>query len=268
MTNVHCMRALLVMALVGLASPVTAQEAPHGALAVDEAEGYHFGFAHDHPDQAAAEQRAREECTAHGGQGCRVVLAWAGEGCGAYRSVTRDGFAYGWGVAGTRAEAEAIADRELSERSSGRPADNRAWACNAGTQPLAVLVREAPKAAAAGPRTFLDSDGDPYEYTGPVRNGEPHGRGTARYPNGDRYDGDFVDGKMQGRGVYTWPSGARYEGDWLAGQMHGQGTYRFRTGKVYVGELRDSKMHGYGREYGSDGTLLYEGQWRNGQRAE
>ncbi|HET6436086.1 MAG TPA: cytoplasmic protein, partial [Xanthomonadaceae bacterium] len=63
-------------------------------------------------------------------------------------------------------------------------------------------------------------------------------------------------------------SGARYEGDWLAGEMHGQGTYRFRTGRVYVGELRDSKMHGYGREYDTDGGLLYEGQWRNGQRAD
>jgi hypothetical protein len=268
MTNRQGMRMLLVVAMAGFAPLVAAQEAPHGALAVDEAQGYHFGFAHDHADRVAAERRALDECAAHGGQACRVVLSWAGTGCGAYRSVTREGFAYGWGIAGTRGEAEAIADRELAERSNGRLADNRAWACNAGTAPLAILAQEAPPAAATGPMTLLDKDGDPYEYIGPVRNGQPHGRGTAVYPTGDRYEGDFVEGKMEGRGVYTWPSGARYEGDWLAGEMHGQGTYRFRTGRVYVGELRDSKMHGYGREYDTDGGLLYEGQWRNGQRAD
>ena len=182
--------------------------------------------------------------------------------------MTSDGFVYGWGVAGTRADAEAIADRELSDRSNGRLADNRAWACNAGIHPLAILVQEAPKATAAGPKTFTDTAGDPYEYTGPVRNGLPHGTGTALYESGDRYEGGFVDGKMQGRGIYAWTSGARYEGEWLADEMHGQGNYRFRTGKVYVGELRTSKMHGYGREYDADGTLLYDGQWSDGQRAD
>ena len=268
MTDIHCMRALLVLAMVGLAPQVSAQESPHGALAVDEAQGYSFGFAHDHPNQVVAEKRAMDECASHGGQGCRVVLSWAGSGCGAYRSVTRDGFVYGWGVSGTRADAEAIADRELSERSNGRLADNRAWACNAGSAALAVLVQEKPKATDTGPKTFLDSAGDPYEYTGPVRNGKPHGTGTALYKSGDRYEGGFVDGKMQGRGIYSWTSGARYEGEWLADEMHGQGNYRFRNGKVYIGELRASKMHGYGRYYEADGSLSYEGQWRDGQRAE
>lgn len=268
MTNLHCMRALLVLAMVGLAPQVSAQESPHAALAVDETQGYSFGFAYDHPNQLVAEKRAMDECASHGGQSCRVVLSWAGSGCGAYRSVTSDGFAYGWGVAGTRADAEAIADRELSERSNGRIADNRAWVCNAGAHPLAVLVQEPPKTTADGPKIFIDSAGDPYEYTGPVRNGLPHGTGKALYKSGDRYEGGFVDGKMQGRGIYDWTSGARYDGEWLADEMHGQGTYRFRTGKVYVGELRASKMEGYGRQYDTDGTLLYEGQWHDGQRAE
>jgi hypothetical protein len=110
MTDIHCMRALLVLAMVGLAPQVSAQESPHGALAVDEAQGYSFGFAHDHPNQVVAEKRAMDECASHGGQGCRVVLSWAGSGCGAYRSVTRDGFVYGWGVSGTRAEWESWTD--------------------------------------------------------------------------------------------------------------------------------------------------------------
>jgi hypothetical protein len=262
------MRALLVVAMIGLASQVSAQESPHGALAVDEAQGYSFGFAHDHPNQVVAEKRAMDECATHGGKGCRVVLSWSGSGCGAYRSVTTDGFAYGWGVDATRPAAEATADRELAERSNGRLAENRAWACNAGTDALAVLVQEKPKATATGPKTFFDRSGDPYQYTGPERNGKPHGTGTAIYENGDRYEGGFVDGKMQGRGIYSWTSGARYEGEWFDDEMQGQGKYRFRNGKVYVGELRGSKMHGYGRYYETDGSLSYEGQWRDGQRAE
>jgi hypothetical protein len=262
------MRALLVVAMIGLASQVSAQESPHGALAVDEAQGYSFGFAHDHPNQLVAEKRAMDECATHGGKGCRVVLSWSGSGCGAYRSVTTDGFAYGWGVDATRPAAEATADRELAERSNGRLAENRAWACNAGTDALAVLVQEKPKATATGPKTFFDRSGDPYQYTGPERNGKPHGTGTAIYENGDRYEGGFVDGKMQGRGIYSWTSGARYEGEWFDDEMQGQGKYRFRNGKVYVGELRGSKMHGYGRYYETDGSLSYEGQWRDGQRAE
>jgi hypothetical protein len=262
------MRALLVLAMVGLAPQVSAQESPHGALAVDEAQGYSFGFAHDHPNQVVAEKRAMDECATHGGKGCRVVLSWSGSGCGAYRSVTTDGFAYGWGVDATRPAAEATADRELAERSNGRLAENRAWACNAGTDALAVLVQEKPKATATGPKTFFDRSGDPYQYTGPERNGKPHGTGTAIYENGDRYEGGFVDGKMQGRGIYSWTSGARYEGEWFDDEMQGQGKYRFRNGKVYVGELRGSKMHGYGRYYETDGSLSYEGQWRDGQRAE
>ena len=268
MTDLHCMRALVVLAMFGLAPQVSAQESPHGALAVDEAQGYSFGFAHDHPNQVVAEKRAMDECATHGGKGCRVVLSWSGSGCGAYRSVTTDGFAYGWGVDATRPAAEATADRELAERSNGRLAENRAWACNAGTDALAVLVQEKPKATATGPKTFFDRSGDPYQYTGPERNGKPHGTGTAIYENGDRYEGGFVDGKMQGRGIYSWTSGARYEGEWFDDEMQGQGKYRFRNGKVYVGELRGSKMHGYGRYYETDGSLSYEGQWRDGQRAE
>ena len=107
-----------------------AQETPYGALAVDEVQGYHFGFAHDHGNQVDADRRATEECQEAGGTSCRVVLLWSGAGCGAYRSVTEGGYAYGWGVAGTRAASETIAERELMAGSSGRMAQNQAWACN------------------------------------------------------------------------------------------------------------------------------------------
>jgi hypothetical protein len=254
---------VLVLATAAAAPVAIAQTSQYGALAVDESQGYQFGFSHDYPNQVDAERRAREECAANGGSACRLVLLWSGAGCGAYRSISSDGFAYGWGVSGTRAAAEAIADRELAERSNGRLAEHRAWACNAGTDALAILVEEAPGAAPSGPLVFTDADGERYEYTGPLRNGVPHGVGVATYPKGDRYEGGFVDGSKQGRGVYSWPSGARYEGDFAGDTMHGQGSYRFASGKRYVGELRDGKLEGYGRYYDAGGSMTYEGQWRN-----
>ena len=41
------------------------------------------------------------------------------------------------------------------------------------------------------------------------------GKGTATYPNGDIYDGEFVEGVRQGKGKYTYGTGEkpdRYEG--------------------------------------------------------
>lgn len=259
--------AITIVAGAAMAPAAFAQEVPYGALAVDEAQGYHFGFAHDYGNQADADRRATEECQSHGGSSCRVVLLWSGEGCGAYRSVTDGGYAYGWGVAGTRASAEAIADRELMARSNGRMAQNRAWACNSNSpQPLAVLVEEAPPAG--GPMRFKDQDGQEFDYAGDLRGGVPHGTGVATYPNGDRYEGSFADGAFHGHGVYSWPSGARYEGDFQHWEMHGQGSYRFSSGKTYVGELRNSKLEGYGRYYDTSGNLTYEGRWSNNQQAD
>src|SRR5690606_11477070 len=71
-TRGHCMGKLPIVlgALVlgaAVAPAVLAQEAPHGALAVDEAQGYHFGFAHDYGNEVDAGRRASEECQEAGG---------------------------------------------------------------------------------------------------------------------------------------------------------------------------------------------------------
>jgi hypothetical protein len=101
-----------------------------GALAVDRNNGFYYGFAVDYETRAAAEQRALEECRQRGGR-CAVVLVWQGAGCGAYRTVSDNvGTAYGWGVAGSRGEADAVASREAAKRSNGRPTPNHVWGCN------------------------------------------------------------------------------------------------------------------------------------------
>ena len=50
------------------------------------------------------------------------------------------------------------------------------------------------------------------------------GRATAKYPNGDSYDGYFIDGIREGRGVYRYAAnGEKYDGDWLKNLKHGIG---------------------------------------------
>lgn len=126
-------------------APAAAQSSgpKFGALAVDRAQSFVFGFSHDYPTRAEAERRALEEARKRGGNPA-VVLVWSGVGCGAYRTVdAKDGDAYGWGVARTRAEADAIAQREATKRSNGNPTWNNAWACNSETpEPLSVLKNE------------------------------------------------------------------------------------------------------------------------------
>jgi hypothetical protein len=107
-----------------------AQTTKYGALAVDRNNGFYYGWAYDHPTLEEAERRALEECNKKGGKGT-VVLKWSGAACGAYRTINGNvGTAYGWGVARTQAEADAIALRECQKRSNGQPASNYVWACN------------------------------------------------------------------------------------------------------------------------------------------
>lgn len=147
------------------------------------------------------------------------MLLWSGAGCGAYRSVTEGGYAYGWGVAGTRAAAENIAERELMARSNGRMAQNQAWACNSATPaPLAVLLEQAPPQA--GPMRFPDKEGDEFEYQGARYGGdfqqwEMHGQGTYRFASGKTYVGDLRNSKLEGYGKYYDTSGNLvYDGRW------------------------------------------------------
>lgn len=269
MRSIHIgLGRLLFVSMLTLPVITSAQANKYGALAVDENKGFHFGFAHDHDSFTAAENAALGFCKQHGGKDCNVVLSWGGDGCGAYQSVTggNTGHAYGWGVAPTRTAAEGIASSELRKRSNGQPADNQAWACNAkGSGAFTVLKENAPKAG--DKLSFTDLNGDEYEYTGPLANGKPHGRGQARFTNGQTYNGDWVDGNAHGRGIWTWPSGARYEGDFVGHRLQGQGTYLFRTHEKYVGEFHNDKLNGFGRKYSPTGKLLYEGQWRNNQKA-
>ena len=48
-----------------------------------------------------------------------------------------------------------------------------------------------------------------------------HGKGEAKYPNGDAfnfYEGEFINGKRHGYGVMKYVSGETYEGYWAEGE--------------------------------------------------
>ncbi len=121
--------------LIALSASVSAQS-KFGSLAIDRNNGFYYGFAYDHATQAEADARALQECRSRGGQ-CAVVVWWSGAGCAAYRTVEGNvGTAYGWGIAVTKEQADAIATRECRQRSNGRSATNFAWACNSGDAPL------------------------------------------------------------------------------------------------------------------------------------
>lgn len=129
--------------MVLYACPMLAQT-KFGALAIDRSNGFYYGFAYDHTSQAEADSRALTECRNRGGQ-CEVVLWWSGAGCAAYRTVDGNvGTAYGWGIAATKEQADAIAISECQKRSNGKPASNFAWGCNSGNELLRTGDQSAP----------------------------------------------------------------------------------------------------------------------------
>lgn len=101
-----------------------------GALAIDRNNGLYYGWSFDYTTLAEAEKKAIEECNAKGGN-CTVVLSYSGTGCAAYRTIEgKIGTAYGWGLAKTKEEADAIATKECLKRSNGIVPKNFVWSCN------------------------------------------------------------------------------------------------------------------------------------------
>ncbi|KFP43494.1 Radial spoke head 1, partial [Chlamydotis macqueenii] len=95
--------------------------------------------------------------------------------------------------------------------------------------------------------------------------GERHGRGKARLPNGDTYDGEYDQGFRNGQGTYRFKNGARYIGEYLQNKKHGQGTFFYPDGSKYKGDWVNDQRHGYG-EYTYANGDTYTGQWFNHTR--
>lgn len=87
--------------------------------------------------------------------------------------------------------------------------------------------------------------------------------GEMRFPNGEKYVGDFKDGQPHGQGTLTWSNGERYVGTWSNGKRNGRGAFSWPDGSIYVGEFRNDKKHGHGTMTFANGRK-YVGEFKDG----
>ena len=93
-----------------------------------------------------------------------------------------------------------------------------------------------------------------------------NGVGSAIYPKGDVYTGEWKNGRADGTGRLEYKNGNVYYGDWKNGKANGIGIMLYADKTRYEGEWKDSQAHGYGVFYDPDGKILYDGQWQTGKQ--
>lgn len=91
-----------------------------------------------------------------------------------------------------------------------------------------------------------------------------NGKGTYKYTNGDKYDGQWKEGKMHGKGLYEFANGDRYQGDFHVNKREGTGTYVWANKGRYTGEWKADKREGHGVFYWPT-SAQYNGFWREDQ---
>ncbi len=101
-------------------------------------------------------------------------------------------------------------------------------------------------------------------YSGDLRNGIPHGKGTWIHPDGDEYVGEWKDGEQDGAGTMIWLDGKKYVGDWKDGNRHGYGNMTWPDGYEYAGEWVADRKHGQGTMTYPDGRFVEE-EWEDGE---
>ena len=105
-------------------------------------------------------------------------------------------------------------------------------------------------------------DSHEQEYSGSLRYGVPHGRGTMRIGDDAVFEGDWRAGKMHGQGTVKMFEG-EYTGSFFEGLYHDEGTWKDTHG-IYVGKFASGLKHGHGVETTEDGK--YEGSFEKGYR--
>lgn len=135
-------------------------------------------------------------------------------------------------------------------------------------------------------------------YFGQFKDGKEHGKGKFAWRNGDVYDGEFQNGFKSGNGTYMYTNGKKYEGQFLKDNFngfgkltyeenngdkdkfgpnyyveifkddlyHGQGKLYWKNGESYGGAWENGERHGYGTLWAKDGSIIYQGNWQNGEK--
>lgn len=102
------------------------------------------------------------------------------------------------------------------------------------------------------------------EYSGTMRDGRPHGRGSYRTRDGLLYEGLWVDGMPQGAGRLKLASGAEFAGPFRAGAAEGAGHFFDVDGEVFEGTFRRGLREGGGRTVLPNGAA-YLSEWAGGE---
>ncbi|KAM9565397.1 radial spoke head 1 homolog [Guaruba guarouba] len=103
-------------------------------------------------------------------------------------------------------------------------------------------------------------------YNGEYEHGLRNGQGTYRFKNGARYIGTYLQNKKHGQGTFFYPDGSKYEGDWVDDQRHGHGQYTYANGDTYTGEWFNHYRHGQGTYVYKDTGSKYVGGWVHGNQ--
>jgi hypothetical protein len=139
-------------------------------------------------------------------------------------------------------------------------------------------------------RQLSGSNGkDSWMYSGEVQSGEPSGRGTMVFSDGQMQRGTFENGRLNGNGEVLTSDGTLRTAQFHGGKAVGSGffefnsngdifkgsafndhrhvgTFTFKDGRRLEGKFEISNGHFLeGRLYRADGSLRAEGTWRNGE---
>lgn len=86
-----------------------------------------------------------------------------------------------------------------------------------------------------------------------------------QYGTQGRYDGEFLYGMRHGKGSHEF-RGEIYEGEWKWDYRHGWGTLSLGDGSKITGEWQSGKPHGFTTIIDTKGTVVYEGEFKEGKR--
>lgn len=92
------------------------------------------------------------------------------------------------------------------------------------------------------------------------------GPGTAKFKNGNEYEGEFQNGMLHGKGYFLWSNGVKYNGDFEFNRITGKGKYEWPDGSWFEGDVVDGLRWGNGNYHGPEEEIIYEGEWEKGLR--
>lgn len=91
------------------------------------------------------------------------------------------------------------------------------------------------------------------QYVGNLENGQPVGKGTMIYANGDEYTGNFKMWQPDGEGTMAYANGDKYTGKFKTGRPNGTGTMVYANGDKYTGGFKNGQFDGSGTMSYADG---------------